>query len=33
MASETIGNINVKHEFMETEGFVSIIGETGSNEL
>lgn len=24
---------DIKHEFLETEGFVSTIGESGSNEL
>ncbi len=33
LAAETIGLQNIKHDFMETEGFVSTIGEIGSNEL
>jgi len=33
MAAESIELQNIKHDFMETEGFVSTIGETGSNEL
>lgn len=33
MAAESIGGSNLKHEFLETEGFVSIVGDIGSNEL
>jgi hypothetical protein len=33
MAAESIGAHNLKHEFEETEGFVSTIGDVGSNEL
>ena len=33
LAAESIGAQNQKHKFLETEGFVSTIGEIGSNEL
>lgn len=33
LAAENLGSKDLKHEFNVTEGFVSAIGESGSNEL